>query len=439
MSPAQAYAARPQQRPRVRSYHIFLLALLVRLALLLASHGLVFTETRVTDQVSFQNEATNVAASIANGNGYESPFIGALGGNPHLGPTSWLAPVYPLFIALWFWIFDVFSRQAYFCIIAAQCVFSAVTAIPILRIGELTVGRRAGMIASFTWAVFPWFSRWAITWIWEISLSTLLLTLLFWFTLALKEETTRRAWIRFGALWGFTLLVNPALLTFLPVSLAWVALERRRRPLGWITPTLLTLLAATAVISPWLIRNRIVFGQWAFLRTNFGFEFVMGNVHGGTGRDWAMRSPTTNPEELAKYRRLGELGYVRSKSEEGRAFLRNHPDEFLRFTRGRFATYWNGSSMFYDSPVAWFWAPWSFLPLSILLVPGLLFAVIRRVRGWPLYLGLILVYPLPYYITFAQARYRNALEPFLLLLIASMLVRLFAPNSDAHLARTGIR
>jgi hypothetical protein len=416
---------------KLRTYHLFLLALVLRLGFVVVSHGIVFTETRVTDSVSFQNETTNIAASIVNGYGYESPFIGSLGGNPHLGPTAWVTPVYPLMIAFWFAIFGVFSRQALFWVVFTQCLISAATCIPILRIGELTVGWRAGVIAALTWAVFPWFSHLAVTFVWETTLTALLLPLLFWYTLRLDTPTTLRPWLGFGTLWGFTLLSNPALLTFLPVSLGWLALHRSRRHAEWLKPAIAAVAVAAVVISPWLIRNRIAFGHWTFLRTNFGFEVVMGNVHGGSGRDWAMRSPTTNPQELADYRRLGELSYVRARAEQGKAFIRAYPGEYLKFVRERFAIFWTGSSMFFDTPVAWFWMPWSFLPLTLLFAPALVLACMHRVRGWELYVGAVLVFPLPYYFVVCQARYRHVLEPLMLLLIANMVLRLFfAPEVE---------
>jgi 4-amino-4-deoxy-L-arabinose transferase-like glycosyltransferase len=411
------------------AWRITLLALLVRLIFLVIAHGFEFTELRALDQVSFQNEATNIAASIANGYGFRSPFVGALAGDPHMPPTSWLGPIYPYFCAAFFALFGAYSHYAYLCIILLQCVASALTCIPILRIGELTVGRRVGMIAAATWAVFPWFSRWPITWIWEITFSTFLLAWLFWFALRLEKAASIRLWIFYGALWGVALLMNPALLTFLAVSAIWIAVRRSRENLPWLRHTLLAAIVCAVVVSPWLVRNRIVFGQWAFIRTNFGFEFVMGNVHGGTGRDWSMRSPTANPDELVEYRRLHELAYVHAKAEQGKQFVRTYPGEFLAFTLKRLAIYWDGSSMFFDTPIAWFWMPWSFPLLSLLAAPALILAIVRRVHGWQLYLGVVLVYPLPYYITFAQPRYRNALEPMMLLLISWMVLRLFSARS----------
>jgi 4-amino-4-deoxy-L-arabinose transferase-like glycosyltransferase len=163
-------------------------------------------------------------------------------------------------------------------IFTVQSLLSALTVIPILGIAALTVGRRAGLWAAWTWILFPWFSKWSVTWLWEISLSTLLFALLFWYALYFPEAPTRKNCIGFGALWGFALLVNPALGSLLAVLLAWCSYDLHLRKRAWLKPALASILVSVIVISPWLLRNRVVFGHWVFLRSNFGAEFALGNL-----------------------------------------------------------------------------------------------------------------------------------------------------------------
>src|ERR1700693_3792304 len=161
-------------------------------------------------------EINNIAASIVKGLGFSSPFS-----NEYTGPTSWVAPIYPYFVALGFRCFGIMTHASIISIFTLQSLFSALTVVPILGIAQRTVGRRAGMWAAWAWILFPWFSKWAVTWLWEVSLSALLFSLLFWYGLYLPEAPSRKTHIGFGALWGFALLVNPSLGTLLPVSLAW--------------------------------------------------------------------------------------------------------------------------------------------------------------------------------------------------------------------------
>ncbi len=403
---------------RRAGFRLFALALVVRLAFVVISHGIPFTDSRVPDNVSLINETTNIAASLARGQGYSSPFIFMLLGDLNTGPTSWIAPIYPYLCAFFFKIFGVYSNPAFLLIILLQCVFSALTCFPILGIAEQTVGRRAGYLAASLWAIFPWFSQWAVTWIWEISLSALLATTLIWFALRLTRSSSTWSWVGFGAFCGFALLVNPALLTVLVVSVAWTACHRRTSGQFNLRVVTLALLAFAMVLSPWILRNRIAFGQWVFIRSNFGFEFALANFHGSQGRDWAGRHPTSNPHELALYQAMGEPAYVATKFRSAKRFVAQYPMEFACLTIRRVLYFWDGAVMRYAHPTAAFWLPWSYMPWGILLLAAAIFACKRRIPGLWLFLGVILLYPIPYYLTFVQVRYRHVLEPLMLLLIS---------------------
>jgi hypothetical protein len=371
-------------------------------------------------------EATNIAASIARGLGFSSPFS-----FEYTGPTSWIAPAYPYFAALVFRYFGIMTHASSIVIFAAQSLFSALTIIPILGIASRTVGRRAGMWAAWTWILFPWFSKWAVTWLWEVSLSALLFTLLFWYALCLPETFAHKSgagsglhlersgnWIGFGALWGFALLVNPALSTLLPVSLAWCTYNLHLRKSEWLKPALTSLLVCVIVISPWLLRNRAVFGRWVFLRSNFGAEFALGNYHDSFGRGWGGRHPSGNGKEYHDYMQMGEIAYVQSKEKLGMQFVRDSPWEFIMLSAKRTSYFWDGSAMGYRVPVPWYWVPSSFAVVSFLVLPALLVAHRKNLHAWQMFFGALLLYPLPYYLTFSHVRYRHALEPIILLLIA---------------------
>jgi hypothetical protein len=357
--------------------------------------------------------------------------------------------------------------------------------IPILGIAQRTAARRAGMWAAWTWILFPWFSKWAVTWLWEVSLSALLFSLLFWYALYLPEAFSGRygsglyrvrallgarqklepggSWIAFGALWGFALLVNPSLGTLLPVSFAWCAYslreyskrrhsearcvsrnpsfslnsnpERFLAPFGMTTkglflqtlrPALTSLLVCALVISPWLVRNRAVFGHWVFLRSNFGVEFALGNYPASFGRGWGGKHPSGNLKEYTDYKQMGEVAYVQSKQKLGMQFVRDSPVEFLTLSARRVLYFWDGSAMAYHVPLPWYWVSFSYAVVSRLLLPALLVACRRKLHAWQMFLGALLLYPAPYYLTYSQARYRHVVEPIILLLIAYAAVEIFS-------------
>jgi hypothetical protein len=120
---------------------------------------------------------------------------------------------------------------------------------------------------------------------------------------------------------------------------------------------------------------------------------------------------------LKEYERLGELQYVRERATTGKDFVRHHTREFVMLTLKRVPMFWDGTQMHYNVPSAAFWLPWTFMPFSLMFIFALPYACDRRVRAWPLFVAATMVYPLPYYITFSQVRYRLAIEPLMLLIV----------------------
>src|SRR6266852_1333978 len=81
------------------------------------------------DDYSIPSETTNVAMSIARGHGFSSP----LNGDP-TGPTAWIPPAYPYFVALVFRFFGVMTQSSIIFIFVVQSLLSALTILPILGI-----------------------------------------------------------------------------------------------------------------------------------------------------------------------------------------------------------------------------------------------------------------------------------------------------------------
>jgi 4-amino-4-deoxy-L-arabinose transferase-like glycosyltransferase len=388
---------------------LVVLAFIVRMAFLFGLQSYLFDKV---DDVSRFNETSYIGWSIANGRGFSSPF-----GPAYTGPTAWIPPVYPYLCAVVFHCFRAMDDRSWLIIFALQSLFSSLTIIPMLGIAQLTVGRRAGLWASAVWALFPWFSKWAVTWVYETSLSALLVTLLLWYTLRLEKSSRSNSWIGFGALWGFALLLNPALLMLLLAAYGWLIYVRSRQGQRRIRLALLSIGACIIVISPWLVRNRLVLGHWIFVRSNFGPEFALGNHHLSLGRGEGPH-PTNSAAEFGLYEHIGEYAYVREKNQEAMEFVRQYPGEFVSLSAKRVLYFWDGSAGKYRAHLAWYWLPWSFGALSLLVLPALWAAYQTKLHAFWLFLGAFLFYPVPYYLVFSTLRYRHVLEPLLLLLVA---------------------
>ena len=129
-------AVRVRGRQARAIFWLVVLAFAVRIGFMLAAHTYLFASYRV-DDYSYLNETTSIARSIAEGRGFSSPFSPA-----YTGPTSWVAPVYPYLCAIFFAGFGVLSTKAAAALLTLQSLFSALTCIPILGIGERTLYRK---------------------------------------------------------------------------------------------------------------------------------------------------------------------------------------------------------------------------------------------------------------------------------------------------------
>jgi len=355
---------------------------------------------------AFGFETGSIARSIAAGEGFSSPF------GIRTGPTAWIAPLYPFFCALIFKCFGIFSPVSAAVILSINSVFAALNAVFILRLGKMTIGDLGARVAAWTWVLLIPLMQWPAEWVWETSLSALLLTIAVLYTIRLggSKDVSLTSSSLYGVFWGVVALINPALLSAALCCGAWLLLQAKPRRLQ---NALAVLVMGTLVIAPWLIRNYEQFHHFVFLRGNFGFEFRLGNFPGSTGMGWAGYHPANNPIQLQRYVRLGEIEYVRQTSREALQWIRHYPWDFLRVTGRRVRAFWDGESLLYWAHSFEDWSPLLFLFSSITSLFGLISSVVRKQRAAILIFAVVMVYPLPYYLTYVHTRYRHPIEPLL--------------------------
>ena len=370
-------------------------------------------------------EAGRIAWSLATGKGFFGPFPG------YEAATAWLAPAYPF---LWAVCIKLSHLNPDIQILLAQilnCLFSAATCWPVYSIGKTLFGAEAGLASAWLWAGLPQAILIPVIWAWDQSLAALALALIVVATLGLRESSKPLAWTGYGLLWAFAALVNPALCSVLPFLLAWLVLQRRRRQgpdraaLGLYARAILVFLLA---LLPWTIRNYYTAGGWIFVKSNFGVELWLGNHDPSLTRD--LHPMNSFPERM----RLifnGEAEYSREDQGMAIAFIKAHPDLFLKYTWGRFRGTWlpannlemNGRTEgpYLGTPAVWYCAAFSIVSLA-----GLVLALRdRRAGAVPLAVCLI-VFPLPYYITHSDLRYRHPIDPLMAIFVVYAIGRFWS-------------
>jgi hypothetical protein len=303
---------------------------------------------------------------------------------------------------------------------ALQAAFGVLTVAAIMRVAWQISGAATANLAGLFWAVSPPL-LWLPAVLWDTSLSALLLIGLVALALRCVESPRYGLWAVMGGYCGLAMLVNPSLTLAMFAVLGWTAWQTHSRP--WIC-----LLVLLAVFAPWPLRNAFALHAFIPMRSNFGYEVWQGNHAGGSGMFDARLEPLQNKREYSDYVREGEVAYMRHKSMLARAYARGHPGDFLRLSATRVFRFWTGAGSEVNSAVVELHA----VLTSLLGLSGLA-ALWRRSRTTAmLFLLPLLVFPLPYYITHPDFRFRLLLDPLLTILSAYAVHRFNSYWSAAH-------
>ncbi len=387
---------------------------------------------QVLRTVPFQTETGHIAYSVASGKGFSSPY------ERDSGPTAILPPVYSLLVAALFKIFGVYSIGAYFAAIFLNIIFSTATCVPIYYAAKRIAGAGVASLAAWFWALFITAIRMPTEWIWDTSLSALLVATIVWATLALPTSRRWRDWSAYGLLWGLVLMTNPASISVLPFVLAWFiyqanktnesnkeASQQPRRASQFAKPLLAVALTLLCCV-PWTVRNYVVFHRLIPLRSGLPFELYIGNNENYDERRSGLPPTITFEREVLRYLKIGETSFMDEEKRKAFAFIAAHPRVELTLFIKRFVAFWIGT----PQPIQAFLENDSLLLRAILIgnfltaigaAFGITILFIRRSRyAFPIATFPIIL-PIIYYVTHTSLRYRHPLDPVLIMLTAMAL------------------
>ena len=394
---------------------ITLLALAVRLIFVALLYRATWNDFR--DHLLFGFEIGRIARSIAAGHGYGNPF------SAQTGPTAWMTPVYPYLLAGVFKLFGIYSKTSALVILGLNGLFSSLLCIPVFFIAQRSFGRSVAVVASWMWALLPYSIYISSSFVWETCLSALLLAVLFLWTLKLKEQSGDTwEWMGFGALWGFAALSNATLLSLFPFLVGWAIYPLWRNRRTRLTATALVALGFVILLLPWQVRNYRTFHKLIPLRDNFWLEVWVGNDGFTQSQSDDAVHPSISQTALDEYVRLGEIPFMQKKRSEALGFIAHHPGFFVTMCLRRFAymwtAFWNLDPSNLDVEFHYPGNVFLTVVATVLMLVGLLQAFRKSRETASPYLIVLGVYPLIFYFTHPEIRYRHLIDPVIIILAA---------------------
>ena len=229
---------------------IFSLALIVRLVFVLRYSGIPEGDAYIYDRL---------AMSIAQGEGYVNDD-----GTAH----SLYPPLYPFFLSI---IYGFFGHS-YAAVRIVQSIIGAFSCILIYSIGKKAIGAAVGGIAALVSIFYLPFVKSAGLLLTELIFTFLLLLVIF-YLLKIREGPRFKNYVILGFLLGISLLTRSVTMLFpifmLPVFIYLKDHDHSER----LKKYAIILLFFGLSITPWIIRNYIIYQKFIPASTQGGFAF----------------------------------------------------------------------------------------------------------------------------------------------------------------------
>jgi len=345
-------------------------------------------------------ENIRVARSLAFSGAFADPFA-----TMKTGTTAHVAPAYPFLYSLALRMFGT-GYVALLTLWALNVGFFSfqMGLLPLLS-HRLHLGVLPGILAAAL-GTFSLYSP--IDTRWESFLVGLLLLLTFFATERSFYRPSAAASVFAGIFWGVLILTNPVLgFLLLAWPLCWFFAQPKAERGKAARRVALIVALALLIASPWIVRNYARFGSFVFVRDNLGLELytsnnscaapsISENIQSGCH---ARTHPNANGAVAAQLAAAGEVQFNHAKLHAASDWISSHPAAFLRLTLQRFRLFWfpHPERLWEGAPV-WIVTLLSFAGLWVIAQKNVVAAWLMG-SAW-------LLFPLVYYITQFEPRYR---------------------------------
>lgn len=328
-------------------------------------------------------------------------------------PTSFLPPVYPLFLA--------FGRTwlgGDTAVKALQIGFSGLSVLGLYALAqELGASARQAALAALLMAIYPP----AVAYAGDINTVTLEIAFVtggVWLVLRATKRGSSLSAAGAGVLLSLAALTRSTWLALLPLAVAWLAWYYRGRDWSFISRQVAPLLLAAAVVfTPWVWHNHVIQGEWLLTSTNGGLNFWIGNNAKSTGE---FVFPTSiDKDTVLSVANWPESARDRFFYSRGLEFIRSSPAQSLELFGRKLLFYLffrpNIGSNYQQTQLQIGLAAWFFVLSWLALLPFALVGVLNLGRQWRKHVWLMIIFVGQVAISvlyFVGTRFRTPMDGF---------------------------
>ena len=254
---------------------------------------------------NIDNLFNNPSLPITNKNGKEIILIAT-------HPVGW-----PLQIAI---VYSIFGKNNVDAVLIYNLIISSLTILLFYLIARSLFNTNIALISSLIVSLNPIFilsSSWATT---ETNFLFFLMLAIYFF---IKSNKTHKVkfYILFGGIIGFTSLVRPVAFLYILILLFLLFVVRK-----FHKKLVISLISFIIVLSPWIIRNYIVFNSFIPMTNLSSFIFLQGNnkvVFENKSGSWVTHEPILLRKDSLIFAKNSEVEINRISRREGFKFLKS--------------------------------------------------------------------------------------------------------------------
>lgn len=274
-------------------------------------------------------EYYSIATAIVAGRGFSDPF------REQTGPTAWMPPILCWVLAGLRWVADGDKEIVVALFVLLQDLALIFTGLLIVALARLTVGRVWLATALFVGALAYYF-RLSFQFTHDCWMILLALDLVIAGMVWMRPfESSRKRAALWGICGGLFALTGPIVgFTWAVLALGTGLRQGRRGQLA------IAVLMSILTISPWVIRNYLIFGRLIPVKSNLAYELYQsqclqaGGVLGGN--IFGSHPYAADNEERWHYRQVGEMQYLDEKWKLFAESVEANPMDFVERVANRF-------------------------------------------------------------------------------------------------------
>jgi hypothetical protein len=281
-------------------------------------------------------EYFSIAKSLVAGEGFASPF------KEKTGPTAWMPPILPAYLATLLWLFDGNQTAVMTVVIITQVATLMLTGLMVVTLAWQNSTRLGVAVAAVFFLIGAisnfqlWFQQTHDCWIVLLAMDIVVAGFCWMAPLGSKKRAT--AW---GVAGGLCAMISP--ITGFAWGVLTIATTVRQR--AW-TRGVIALFVGGVALSPWVVRNYLEFGRLIPVKSNAAYELWQSQcltpdgllqMKTFSGHPWAAAG-----KQRQDYKVLGEMEFIDQKRALFWQSVADDPLDFLDRVacRGLGATLW---------------------------------------------------------------------------------------------------